>query len=188
MTQTGNDPNLEAQRMDDIEGPAFEDSLATGANAEQGRALRTRLSQGFESRPLLGVLPLARVVPQDVHSVMDYLDAGGVMAGAFLDGSTSAKVTSIALGASGILTSALADYRLSLAKLIPIETHEAMDYAFGISAITAPFLLGYYKTSKATAALHIAIGLGTILTSAVTDYRAYRGVGRVRSEAPAGAE
>lgn len=143
-----------------------------------------RLSVGTPSRPLLGKLPLARVVPQDVHSVMDYLDGGGVLAGAFASHCPKAKAASLLIGSTGIVASALTDYRLSLAKLVPIETHEAIDYAFGISAISAPFVLGYRKTAPVVAAIHIAIGLGTILTSLFTDYRAYRGVGGFRPNEP----
>lgn len=143
-----------------------------------------RLSVGMPSRPLLGKLPLARVVPQDVHSVMDYLDGGAVLAGAFVSDCPRAKTASLLIGGSGLVASALTDYRLSLAKLVPIETHEAVDYAFGISAISAPFLLGYRRTAPVVAAIHIAIGVGTILASLFTDYRAYRGVGRVRPDEP----
>lgn len=136
------------------------------------------LSVGVPSKPLLGRLPLARVVPQDVHSVMDYLDAGGVLAGAFLTSCPKAKAASVALGLSGTFASSITDYKLSLAKVLPIEVHETIDYGWGLSAIAAPFLLGYRKTAPHVAALHVAIGLGTIVASLFTDYRAYRGVGR----------
>ena len=62
--------------------------------------------------------------------------------------------------------------------MVPIEAHEVVDYAFGVSAISAPFLFGYYKTAPVTAAMHVATGIGTIFASLFTDYRAYRGVGR----------
>ena len=136
------------------------------------------LSRGTPSRPLLGRLPLARLIPQDVHSVMDYLDGGTVMAGALTSRCVKAKTASLVLGGSGIAASALTDYRLSLAKVIPIEAHEAIDYAFGVSAIAAPFVFGYYKTAPAVAVTHVMTGVGTILASLFTDYRAYRGVGR----------
>jgi hypothetical protein len=135
------------------------------------------LSVGEPSRPLFGRLPLARVIPQDVHSVMDYLDGGGAIAGAFLTSCPSAKAASWVLGGSAIATSSITDYKLSLAKLLPIETHEAVDYAFGLSAIAAPFVLGYRKTAPHVAAMHVAIGIGAILASLFTDYRAYRGAG-----------
>ena len=61
--------------------------------------------------------------------------------------------------------------------MIPIEAHEVIDYGFGVSAIAAPFVFGYYKTAPLVAAMHIATGVGTILTSLFTDYRAYEGVG-----------
>jgi hypothetical protein len=136
------------------------------------------LSVGTPSRPLFGRLPLARIVPQDVHSVMDYLDGGGVLAAAFTTSCRTAKAASWVMGGAGILASSLTDYRLSLAKIVPIEAHEVVDYAFGISAITAPFIFGYRKTAPLVAATHVAIGIGAILASLFTDYRAYRGVGR----------
>lgn len=147
----------------------------------RGEVMIRSLSVGMPSRPLLGRLPLARVVPQDVHSVMDYLGAGGVLLGAFVSDCPRAKTASWVIGASGLMASAVTDYRLSLAKVVPIETHEVIDYAFGVSAISAPFLFGYRKTAPLVAATHIAIGIGTILASLFTDYRAFRGVGRVAS-------
>jgi hypothetical protein len=140
--------------------------------------LSSSLSVGDPSEPLLGRLPLARIIPQDVHSVLDYVDAGGVMAGALLSNCPQARAASLLIGSAGAGVSALTDYRLSLAKVIPIETHETIDYAFGVAAIAAPFVLGYRKTAPVVAALHVAIGAGTILASLFTDYRAYRGVGR----------
>jgi len=152
------------------------------AAADQAPAtLADRLSQGQPSRPLLGVLPLARVIPQDVHSVMDYLDAGAVMTGAALSDCPRARTASLLLGGAGLGVSSLTDYRISLAKVIPIEAHETIDYLFGISAIAAPFALGYRKTAPLAAAMHMAIGVGTIVTSLLTDYRAYRGVGGART-------
>jgi hypothetical protein len=136
------------------------------------------LSVGQPSKPLFGRLPLARVIPQDVHSVMDYLDGVGVMTGALLTSCPKARASSWILGGSAVAASSITDYKLSLAKLVPIEAHEAVDYAFGLSAIAAPFVLGYRKTAPQVAALHVAIGVGVIIASLFTDYRAYRGVGR----------
>ena len=146
--------------------------------AGKPRALASRLSQGTPSRPVLGRLPLARLIPQDVHSVLDYVNAATVLSGAVISDCPRARTASALIGGSGIGLSAITDYRLSLAKVIPIEAHEVVDYAFGISAIGAPFLFGYYKTAPITAAMHVMTGVGTILASLFTDYRAYRGVGR----------
>ncbi|MDF3071175.1 MAG: hypothetical protein K0R38_6776 [Polyangiaceae bacterium] len=152
--------------------------IAAPPAAEVASPTKLALSVGEPSRPLLGRLPLARVVPQDVHSVMDYVNAGGVLAGAFLTSCPKAKAASWVMGTSGIAASSVTDYKLSLAKVLPIEAHETIDYAWGLTAIAAPFVLGYRKTAPHVAALHIALGLGTILASLFTDYHAYRGVGR----------
>jgi hypothetical protein len=146
------------------------------------RAIGT-LSQGEPSAPLFGVLPLARLIPQDVHSFMDYVDAAAVGAGALVTKCPKATAASLVLGGSGVTTSALTDYRLSLKKIIPIEAHEVIDYGFGMAAITAPFALGYYKTAPVVATLHVMTGIGVILTSLFTDYRAYTGVGKRRRHA-----
>lgn len=137
-----------------------------------------RLSVGIPSKPLVVRLPLSRIIAQDVHSVFDYLDGATVLSGAFMTSCPEAKAASWVLGGAGIVASALTDYRLSLAKVVPIEKHEIIDYAFGVSAIAAPFILGYRKTAPLVAMTHIAIGIGTLLVSLFTDYRAYRGVGR----------
>jgi hypothetical protein len=80
------------------------------------------------------------------------------------------------LGVADASASALTDYRLSLAKVIPIEVHEALDYAVGLGAIAAPFLLGYRRKDRMASWLHIATGLTVIVGSLFTDYRAKRGV------------
>jgi hypothetical protein len=83
------------------------------------------LSKGIPSRPLFG-LPLARLIPQDIHSVMDYVDALAYGSGAVMSDDPRAKLASVLLGASGAGVSLITDYRLSIAKIIPIEAHEAI--------------------------------------------------------------
>ncbi|NMO22090.1 hypothetical protein HPC49_43460 [Pyxidicoccus fallax] len=131
---------------------------------------------GIMSRPLFGKLPVRRWIPQDVHSVLDY--KGGTLsalAGALSDDPV-AKAAGLALGSSVIGVSLMTDYRLSLTKLIPIEAHEIADYAYGAAAILAPFVLGYAKRSPIAAAVHVVVGLTTILASLVTDYRCQTGM------------
>jgi len=166
-----------AQQVDEGWGTAPSEA-ASGENPGLFAAGSSRLSVGTPSRPLLGRLPLSRVIPQDVHSVMDYAGAGGVLVGAFVSECPKARSASWIIGGAGLVASALTDYRLSLAKVVPIETHEVIDYAFGVSAIAAPFVFGYRKTAPLVAAAHVLIGVGTILASLFTDYRAFRGIGR----------
>lgn len=137
-------------------------------------ATERTLSHGAPAKPVLG-LPLARLIPQDLHSVMDY--ANGVATGLGMvldDDDPRAKLGSAILASSVIGVSLLTDYRLSLAKVIPIEMHEVADHAWGLTAITLPFALGYWKTSPKVAMMHIVAGAGTILSSLLTDYRSYK--------------
>src|SRR4051812_22245814 len=73
------------------------------------------------ARPLLGVLPVARVIPQDVHSVMDYMSGATGIGTMFLSEQLSSKLAGSVIGATIIGASLLTDYRLSVAKVIPIE-------------------------------------------------------------------
>ena len=151
-----------------------------GHNKTNGKSSKTHadrtMSHGEPSDPLLGVLPIKRWIPQDIHSIMDYVDGLTVASGAFMadDDDEVACWASLALGAGAIGVSAMTDYRLSLAKIIPIRTHEAIDYAWGMSCIAAPFALGYWKSSPRTALTHVMVGAGTILASLFTDYRSYK--------------
>jgi len=132
------------------------------------------LSHGALSEPLLGSLPLARWIPMDVHSVMDYGNGGLAAASVLLARDPRAKAASLFLAASVTGLSLVTDYRLSLAKLVPIEVHEAGDHLWGVSAIALPFVLGYWKTEPKVALTHVLAGVGTILASLVTDYRSWK--------------
>jgi hypothetical protein len=137
---------------------------------------RTDLSKGTRSAPILG-LPVARIIPQDIHSVMDYANGAAGMLSAAIANTARGRMVNATLAAAAAGTSAATDYRLSLAKLIPIEVHEVIDYVWGISNILAPFMLGYARKDKAVTAMQVALGASTIAASLITDYRAYDGVG-----------
>ena len=132
------------------------------------------LSKGALSRPLFGVLPLARLIPQDVHSVMDYANGLAAGSGALMTDDPAARIASIALGAAVTGVSAITDHRLSAAKLLPIEQHEVADHLWGLAAIAAPFVFGYWKRAPRVALMHVIAGAGTIVASLLTDYRSYK--------------
>jgi hypothetical protein len=143
---------------------------------EDNIMMREGARSGIPSRRLLGALPLARVIPQDLHSLMDY--AGAAVAGisAALASSGSARLTGTLLASSGAGVSALTDYRMSVAKVVPIEVHETIDYVWGLSAIVAPFALGYHRKDRLATMLQVVTGASMVLASLFTDYRAARGV------------
>lgn len=139
------------------------------------------LSHGAPSKLLLGALPISRLIPQDIHSVADYADGVATGAGALMTKDPAARIASIALAATVTGVSAITDYRLGVAKIVPIEAHEVADYAWGLAAIAAPFVLGYWKRAPHVALVHVVAGAGTILASLFTDYRSYkreRGAGK----------
>lgn len=134
-----------------------------------------KLSQGTPAQPVLG-LPIKRVIPMDVHAVLDYVSAASAgLCGALAD-SDEAKTANFVLSGAGAGVSMLTDYRLSAAKVIPIEVHETIDYLWGIAAISAPFVLDYWKKDPLVSVMQISSGVLTLVTSLFTDYRGYRGV------------
>jgi hypothetical protein len=132
--------------------------------------------RGTPARALLGVLPLRRVIPQDLHSLGDYGDSLRVMVAGLLTHDRDARAASLALGVSGVMVSSLTDYRLSVLKLIPIEAHEVIDHLWGAAVIAAPFVLGYRKRAPVTAALHVLVGAAHLAAALFTDYRSARAV------------
>jgi hypothetical protein len=139
------------------------------------RSLARGPAAGTAARPLFGVLPIKRFVPQDIHSLLDYANGLTVM-GAAMGADKPACTAGLALGMANVGVSLLTDYRLSLRKIIPIEVHEFIDYAWGLAAIASPFVFGYARRSPRTAIVHIAAGVRAIIVSMFTDYRAQVGV------------
>ncbi len=129
------------------------------------------------SRKLFGLLPVARVIPQDVHSVLDYVGAASAITAATLAEETSATLTGIVVGSTALTSSALADYRLSVAKVLPIEAHEVLDYVSGLTLVIAPFAFGYWKKDRVASLINVISGASLLLTSMFTDYRAQKGIG-----------
>lgn len=146
----------------------------------RSRMLARELAPSLEipSRPLLGFLPVVRAVPQDVHSIMDYLHGFAMAGSAFFSEKPGARFVGVSLGASLLTVSAMTDYRLSLRNIIPVETHEVFDYVWGGAAIALPFVLGYAKKRPLLAALQVALGVRSITLALMTDYRAAKGRGR----------
>ena len=136
------------------------------------RVEKGELSTGTRSRKLLG-LPVRRVIPQDIHSLLDYGNGATGMAAAAFAETTRARIANLVLSAATIGVSALTDYKLSFAKIVPIEVHEAIDYVYGASNVVSPFALGYFRKDRAVSMLQIGLGLGTIVASMFTDYRAF---------------
>jgi hypothetical protein len=152
---------------------AFESELEElGTKAVE---IRDKLSAGTPSAPVLG-LPLARLIPQDVHTVLDYVGAATTGLAAVLADGPAATITNAALSASDAGVTMMTDVRLAPVRVIPIEVHEVIDYVWAATAIATPFLFGYAKKSPISTALQVTAGISLLLGSLLTDYRAYKGV------------
>lgn len=141
---------------------------------QQRKMFSKGADKGAISPPVLG-LPIKRVVPMDVHSVLDYASSATLIGTAFMTKDSCAAATGVALGAAAGGVSLFTDYRLSLKKWIPIEVHELADYVYGFGAVLAPFVFGYATKSKLVAAMHVFVGVTSIIGSLFTDYRSQTG-------------
>jgi hypothetical protein len=130
------------------------------------------------AKPVLGGLPLRRVLPQEAHSVIDYLAAAALFLSARFARTRRARAVGLVLGAKIGGAALVTDCRFSAAKWLPIEVHELVDHGAGVGAVLAPFVLRYRKTDRVASTLQIAAGLGAIVAALFTDYRAEQGVGR----------
>jgi hypothetical protein len=148
------------------------DSARETVQSVLARVDKSELSTGVRSKPFLG-LPVKRIIPQDVHSLLDYAGGAAGMLAALSAKTIRGRMANTSLSAASTGVSAFTDYKLSLFKVIPIEVHEAIDYVWGIGNVVAPFALGYYRKDKTVSLLQIALGAGTIVASLFTDYRAF---------------
>jgi len=131
------------------------------------------------SKPLLGKLPLARRVPQDVHSALELASAAVLLGAAYFTPSRRAKVVMTGLGLSALAVASTTHVRLSVARLLPVEAHEVFDYAWGLAAVAAPLAIGRGRRNRAVrvaSALTAAIGVAHLAVTAITDYRTRRGL------------
>jgi len=131
------------------------------------------LSHGVAARSLAG-LPLARVIPQDVHSIIDYATVLAVAVAAFIADERRARIGCRIIAGAGLAQSLVSDYRLSAVKLLPVRAHEVRDYVWGAVNIAAPFVLGYRKRDRVASAVQMAAGAALILTALFTDYRSFK--------------
>jgi predicted acyltransferase len=91
-------------------------------------------------------------IPLGLHQTMEPIMALVFIAAPFvLDfGSSTAKTLSVIVGVAILLVGMTTRWRMSVADLIPLRTHFAIDVGMGIVAIAAPFVLGFSDVSDAT--------------------------------------
>ncbi|MEO1015495.1 MAG: hypothetical protein AAFX08_09950 [Pseudomonadota bacterium] len=85
-----------------------------------------------------------KFVPANVHGVIDYAAAVGLIALPFILGfSGVALFLSAGAGAALFLYSLVTDYSTSVQKVLPFSAHLLIDFVAGVAFIAAPFLFGF---------------------------------------------
>lgn len=111
-----------------------------------------------------------RVLSPRWHGLLDFGAAAALLVAPFLIGLGStapdALGLSLAAGAALIVYSLLTDYDFSVASLISIRTHLALDVAAGVALLVAPLLFGFEGAARA---YFLVMGLGVLGVVAVTN-------------------
>jgi len=106
----------------------------------------------------------------NMHAAVEPLIAIVIIAAPWIFGfsdAEDAKIVCIAVGAVMLIAGSMTDWRLSLARVIPLRMHMMTDLALGAVLILAPFVLGFSDNGAATRFTVIA-GALEILTALAT--------------------
>ena len=117
---------------------------------------------------------MKRMIPTQVHGVLDYLTGGTLLSAPKVLGlgavPVSARVLRLAGGVAA-LYSMLTDYELGAVKLVPMPAHLALDAASGAIVASSPWLLGFAKDGPRYWLPHVLVGATEMLAAATTKTR-----------------
>jgi SPW repeat len=116
-----------------------------------------------------------RIIPTRIHGMLDYASGLLLLLAPYIfnfaDG-TAAQYVPQAIGAGVLLMSLVTDYELSLAKLVPMPAHLAVDVAGGVLLAASPWLFGFADRVYWP---HLVLGLAEIgaglMTRTIPDTR-----------------
>jgi len=112
-----------------------------------------------------------RVIPTTAHGVIDYTTAFTLLVAPKLwrlDEVPAAAATFYLAGGSLTAMSLITDYELSLADVIPMRAHLALDIASGAALAASPFILAFHQSGPRYWIPHAAVGASEIVTAALT--------------------
>ena len=117
-----------------------------------------------------------RFIPTRTHGVIDYLTGLVLIVAPFVLGFAdggAAQWVPIILGAAILIMSIMTDYELSLAKVIPMPLHLAMDAIGGLILLVSPWVFGFadqvYLPHVIIGILEIGAALATRTTPDTAD-------------------
>ena len=115
-----------------------------------------------------------RIIPTQVHGVLDYVTGGTLLCAPRLlglgDVPASARVLRLA-GGGAALYSSLTDYEFGVVKLVPMPLHLALDAASGAFLASSPWLLGFAREGARYWLPHVVVGATEMLVAATTRTR-----------------
>jgi len=109
-------------------------------------------------------------IPLNVHAALEPVIALVIIAAPWIFGfsdADDAKAVCIAVGAIMLIAGSMTDWRISLARVIPIRTHMMTDLLLAAVLILSPFVLGFSDHGGATRFTVIA-GVLEALTALAT--------------------
>lgn len=115
-----------------------------------------------------------RVIPTQVHGVLDYLTGGALLVAPGLLGlgdEPRAALTLRLAGGGAAAYSLLTDYELGLVKLIPMPAHLALDAMSGTLLASSPWLLGFAERGTRYWLPHALVGATEVLAAATSKTR-----------------
>jgi hypothetical protein len=105
----------------------------------------------------------ARGMRHAAGTALEYGAAAGCVAAGLLAASGRARGAGVALGAAGAVLAVCGDERVGAGTSAVRDAVRAGVGVLGVAAAVAPFALGYYRRDPATAAVHVAAGVGALL-------------------------
>lgn len=100
-----------------------------------------------------------RIIPRNVHGILDYVVGLLLIAAPFLLGFAdveAARNIAIAIGCAVLVYSLFTAYELGAVKAIPFSTHLWLDAASGLLLLVSPWLFGF---ADQVVWPHVVVGL-----------------------------
>jgi hypothetical protein len=119
-------------------------------------------------------LSMNRPITSRMHGMLDY-PAGALLIAApwifgFADVGGSAVAVPIAVGALVILQSLITDYELSVADVLPLPAHLAMDVVAGAFLALSPVIFGFSDEGANAWIPHVVAGIALIGSGLMTQH------------------
>ncbi len=112
-----------------------------------------------------------RIIPTQVHGMLDYLTGSALLAAPGLLGikdDPRAALTLRLAGGGATAYSLLTDYELGLVRLLPMPAHLALDAISGALLASSPWLFGFAERGARYWLPHALVGAAEILAAATS--------------------